>query len=247
MPREAFTYLIKHDTKWNLQGKKMKWWALLYILAGVSIGLAFFTIAIRSDAFQLQYMWFFTFAVPFVMMGTAYGMIAKEWKDRMHGWWLSLPYSRAHLVMAKFIAALLQSLQAFVLMLALIALFSIYAVLMGDNITFEQFVEQMKHGVFWLLVLLAFYPFVATFSFLTFVIMHTKYKPITPLLWVVMILGLNAINWMVQRQNVGDLNDSGLFIMELTSYAWIAIVVSWIVAWGIFRLVVRCLEKEVIV
>ncbi len=247
MTREALMYLIKHDTKLNISGKKMKWWALLYFLAVISIGLVFFTFAIRSDGFQLQYMWFFTFALPYAMMGTAYAVIAKEWKDRMYGWWLSLPYSRTHLVIAKFVATLLQSIIGFIVTLVLIMVFSLYAVIMGDTITFQQVAEQMKHGVLWLLVLLAFFPIVATLSFLTFLSMHTKYKPATPLLWVVIIFGINAINWIVQGSNFYDLNESGVFTVQFSTYAWIWVIVSWLIAWGMFRLVVRWLEKEITV
>lgn len=247
MSNEAFMYLIKHEFKWwGHQRKKMNWWALLYSILGIAVGLIFFTFGIRSGHLQFRYLWFFTFAFPFIMMGMTYASIAKEWKNRMYGWWLSLPYSRERLIMSKFIAAWLQTLIVFLCSYGFMALSSLYAVLISDHFTLQQMVEHLVNGLPWMLSLLAFYPIVAAFSFLTFIGSHTKYSPITPLLWIILIISINGLYWLIQPFNLGESNEAEvLFSIKFSSATLIAIVATWLMAWGLLKLVARWLERDI--
>lgn len=248
MSSEAFTYLLKQEIKWNRDRSKKSWWPMLYALVGLIAGLILFTFAIRSGNFKLQYMWFFTYAFPFVTMGTAYGMIAKEWKNRMYSWWLSLPYSRERLVMTKFLAAWIQTIMILAGSFAFIVLFSLYAVLVGETYTMDLIIEQLLSGLPWLFAFITFYPLIGAFSFMTFISSHTKFSAITPLLWVILIVSINGFFWLVNPlNNVDVLTGDGMFRVDFSFYTWLAMLLSWVLAGGILKIVVRWLKKELII
>lgn len=248
MKHHAFVYLLKQELKWHRDRRKRNWWSLLYILLGVAIGLTFFTYAIHSGQFQLQYMWFFTFGFPFIMMGVAYSTIAKEWKNRMYSWWLSLPYSKETLMASKLFATWIQVLVLFVLAFGLLVIFSVYVVVLRSDISLSLLLEHLLGGLSWLLVLLAFYPFVASFSYLTFTSVHTKYRTVTPLLWIVLIVAINGLFWVIKPNGFAAGEQvTQLFRIDFTYVTAVAIVLSWVLAWGLFKIVARLLDKQLIV
>lgn len=249
MSREAFLFLIKQEFKWIRDRKRRNWWSLLYVLLGIACGLTFFTFSIRKGSFQFQYMWLFTYAFPFVMLGLSFGSISKEWKNRMYGWWLSLPYSREKLVQTKFIAAWLQTATVFLFSFGVMVIFSVYAVMISDTFTFELMLEHLGKGLPWLLTLFVFYPVVAGLSFLTFISGQTKYRPISPLLWLILIVSINGFFWTVRPFDVSNSEGviSSMFTVEFTSVTWFALIASWVLAWGLLRLAARWLERELII
>ncbi len=248
MPREAFLYLLRQEFKWNHDRKKWKWWTLLYILIGVALGLTSFTLSIRNGHFRLEYMWYFSFAFPFVLLGMSYSSISKEWKNRMYGWWLSLPYSRSWLILTKFLAAWLQTFMVFLVAFVLLVVFCVYAVFISDSFTFEMMLKNLGNGLPWLLAVLAYYPIVAALSFLTFISGNTKYRLLTPLLWMILIVSLNAVYWVLRLaiDNDSPASFSPMFTVKSSNLVLAAFIISWLLAWGLLKLSARWLEREMI-
>lgn len=239
MPRSAFMYLLKQETKWNRNATKKNRWSMIYVLLGVMIGVISYSIALKKNYFDPQYLWYFTFAYPFIIFGTSFAVIAKEWKNRMYGWWLSLPYSRDKLLLAKFIANWLQVLQILLFTLVTLFLTTIYGSFISDTINLNMVFQYSLDGILWFCILILFYPMIATLSYLTFLSSHTRFKVITPLLWVTLILIVNSCFWIA-------LDKDEEWSIHFSNTIVVYIFVSWFIAWGIFKLCTRWLEKELV-
>lgn len=239
MPRSAFLYLLKQELKWNHNPAKKNRWSFVYILLGIIVGLIFYTIALKNNDFDPQYLWYFTYAYPFVIFGISFAAIAKEWKNRMYGWWLSLPYSREKLLQTKLLANWLQVLQIFLFTIATLFLTTLYGSIVSDTINQKMVFQYTLNGFLWFGIMTLLYPIVATLSYLTFLSSYTRFKIFTPYLWILLILTVNSCFWIMV-----DIGEQWLIRVSFSTIVYI--FGSWIIAWGIYKICVRWLEKEMV-
>lgn len=247
MKLSAFMHLVKHEARWNIGAKKGIRWGLIYGLAGLILGLTFFTYAVLNGYMQIQYM--NGYGLPFVIMPIAFTLINKEWKNRTYGWWLSLPYSRVWLLLCKWIGTLLQMLKVYLLFLLLIIVFTLYAMILTGDYSMATLYDQFETAFKYLLFLLVIFPVIASFGLLTGVIAQTKLKPLMPLMWLMMIL---SINLFIQLINSGFAfgsewfkQDTNSFVAFHLSIACIPVfLVNLLLSWIMIQFSAKLLSKH---
>jgi ABC-2 type transport system permease protein len=249
MNLSAFMHLVKHEARWNIGANKGIRWGLIYGIAGLILGLTFFTYAVLNGYMKLQYMMFYGYGLPFVIMPIAFTLINKEWKNRTYGWWLSLPYSRVWLLLCKWIGTLLQMLKVYLLFMLGIIVFTLYAMILTGDYSMATLYDQLKTAFKYLLFLLVIFPVIASYGLLTGVIAQTKLKPLMPLMWLVMVLSINLFIQLINSGfafgSEGFKQDTSSFAASDLSMAFIPVfIVSLLLGWIIIQFSAKLLSKH---
>jgi ABC-2 type transport system permease protein len=150
---------------------------LIFVAASTYAGLTV------TSSLDLDFVWFFTFGLPFAAFGNAIAQIVHEWKNGTVGWWLSLPYSRLQLIMAKFVATLIRTIIFFACFYAVISILGVYTIALHGPFSLGIAARFLVSGLKWFGLLLCVCPFAAAFGIFFGVLRESRAKPLLPLFW----------------------------------------------------------------
>jgi ABC-2 type transport system permease protein len=243
----TFWSLVKHDMKLRKRrtGQYSTWWCLFYGAAVVVAAIAVTTYIIRTRGYlDLNHVWFFTFWFPFMAFGMATGLTVHEWRNGTSGRWLALPMSRMRLVTSKFVAALLRTILSFAGIYCLIALLSVYAMLLQGTFTWQAADRFLATGLQWNALLLCACPFVTGFGVLYAVIKESRMRPVLPLVWMVFV----GLWWLIFSRDNRFLQivpkHGAVASLSLSPEVVYAIGISWILAYLLIRLASHVLDRQ---
>lgn len=250
-----FAPLVRHELKWSrhlniTEGKnRFSRWTLFYVVLAVAIGIGFFTYAVMQGNFHPQFMWYFTFWLPWMAFGFAIHIVTREWQHNTFGWWLALPYSRMTLITAKFAAILLQASLVYCGLFSVIILLSLYAQLLPGHLPFDMF-AFLLWGFFFFLLFIATFPIMVAVGILIGILTKSRKKPVLPLLGIVLWAVWGGFYWLL---SIGE-GDKNLYtsLSEASPTVYIpvspllvgSIAASWIATWLILAFAAHVLERE---
>ena len=252
MSLRMFLSLVHHE--WKLKGSWRKldrsqgfgYGRTIYmaLLALVAVGVATYS-AIHGQL-KLHQLWGIAIGFPYILVVMGVLMMRREWENGTFGWWLTLPYSRLSLVGAKFFAAWLRTVAVSCCVYVLISLFAGIIALLVKGYSSEDVWLTMLTGLPLLAIVIGFSPFILSLSLLLATIHYTTLRPLSPILWVVIIGGLstfyNGFQTFIPSYHVAHRlfsDQSGLLIPNL----W-AMLISWIVAYLFIRIAAYLLERK---
>ncbi|RUS47996.1 ABC transporter permease subunit [Cohnella sp. AR92] len=240
-----FSFLLRHELRLVTRRWTLRSWYWMYLAGLTILALVALTIWGGTDQFKSDYLLFACFAFPFFFCMIAFRALKREWSDGTLGWWLTLPYSRSKLLLAKFAASLAQSLAIAVLFFVALAVFEAYDVLLhGLSIDLlRRFVTQESE---YFLLLLISSPFMLALGLMMAAMGKSKLKMLKPLVWIAFGLLGNLFNWVngaVGSQTDGSLN---LFDGHSAAWVWLSLPVAWIFAGLIFAGAVGICKKHLV-
>lgn len=199
--QNKFRSLVRHEFKWSryMNNTEVRR-TLVYIALAVIFGVAFFTYITMRTNFQPQYMWYFTFWLPWMAFGFAIHIVGREWQHHTFGWWLSLPYSRMKLVSAKFIAIFSQATIFYSAGYAAIILLSLYYQLLPGHRPFDM-ATFLLWGLLFFTLFLAQFPFMAASGILIGILSRSRKKAVLPLCGVLLWVVWGGFSWLL---SIGD-------------------------------------------
>ena len=159
-------------------------WRLFYAVVILIAILATTAIISWNNHLSLQYIWYFSFGLLFSTCGIAIQQVSQEFRNGTSGWWLSLPYSRLTLVLAKTGREYGSSHSVIAIAFGLAIIWGFYATILAHLSLSHDFMMFAFSGLKWFITIIAFIPFVTGFGTMMAVIAKTKARPILPLLWV---------------------------------------------------------------
>ncbi len=216
MSLQAFIHLLKHEFRWGRNDKadnSGNWW-IAYVAAVAVAGFVLYTWAVVEGKFKPQYLWNFVLGLPFAIFMLGFNMILREWKNGTNGWWLSLPYPRLSLLLAKYAAVILQSFILITAALAGCMLFSVYASVLKAETFGQEFLFRLFQGeLVWYGLILIYSPFMAAFGLLTGTVTQSRWRPLAPLMWLGFGISGNALWWIAWfggwMESLSELDQSG--------------------------------------
>lgn len=252
MSLRLFLSLVHHE--WKLKGSWRKldrsqgfgYGRTIYLalLALVAVGVA--TNFAINGQLKLHQLWGVAIGFPYMLVVMGVLMLRREWENGTFGWWLALPYSRLSLVGAKFFAAWLRTAAVSCCVYVLISLFAGIIALLVKGYSSEDVWFTMLTGLPLLAIVIGFSPFILSLSLLLATIHYTTLRPLSPILWVVIIGGLSTFysgfQTFIPSYHVAHrlFNDQpGLLVSNL----W-ALLISWIVAYLFIRIAAYLLERK---
>jgi ABC-2 type transport system permease protein len=242
--QSTFWALVKHDFKRRKRRNVNipKGWWLAYAGGAAVVLLALTTYAGLHSHFNLGPVWFTTFGLPFMSFGMATSLTVTEWKNSTAGWWLTLPFSRLHLVASKFVAALLRSVLIFVLVYCIIALFGVYSMALSGRFDPQAAASYLLTGLEWTALLVAVCPFATAFGVLFAILSESRAKPAIPLMWIL----FSGLWWLIFAHDGRYLHvqATGTPHLFVSPSLCIPIVSSWVLAYGLIRLAAYLLERQ---
>ncbi|WKB35691.1 ABC transporter permease subunit [Terrilactibacillus sp. S3-3] len=130
-----FIPLVKHEFKrrrdakrHRMMNKQWRRFYLFFLFIAALIVTTFFSLSYRI---HLTAIWNFDWVIPWIIFVLSVGVVKREWANETVGWWLSLPYSRRLLIIAKFWAMVGRGILIAVSAYLLIAIFGGYATLVS--------------------------------------------------------------------------------------------------------------------
>ena len=250
-----FAALVRHEFKWSrhvniTEGKhRASRWILFYVALAIIFGISFFTYVVLRQNFQPQYMWYFTFWLPWMAFGFAIHIVGREWQHNTFGWWLALPYSRIKLIAAKYVAILLQACIVYCGAFTVIILLSLYYQLLPGHLPVDMS-TFLLWGLLFFTLFIAIFPFMAAAGILIGILTKSRKKPVLPLLGIVLWALFGGFFWLLSF-NDGDINlYTSLSEASSTVYFPVSplligiIVISWIAAWLILMFAAHVLERD---
>ncbi len=240
-----FFELVKHETKWrskNYKNNRMKRSVVFaYLAVLLIIGLYFWTKAAIAGNIDPTLNWNIFFGVPFTILAISAGAMNREWKNNTVGWWLSLPYSRMTLVLAKFLSNLWRALLIVVAIDILAILAFLYAMIFDPHLTINSFGKFLLAGANLTIVLVVISPLIVSLGMLTAVLGRTGYRFFVPMVWVIFgVLWSFAISSYFQ-QVFGEVKVHYFFLLKPSL---IALVPCCLLVYVFLRLVAYVLEKR---
>lgn len=252
--QNVFIPLLRHEFSFRRRrcrsgGSRIsKTWWLIYIAIFLMLFVIFTTWAALHNSFQIEGIWFITFALPFMIFFFGFAKVMGEWGSHTAGWWLALPYPRKTLIGAKFAAAWLRMLLVLAASYLLIILFAAYITLIESRYGGSDLTAFIVSGSGWYLLLVAFSPLAVALGILTSTLRHTELRPLMPLCFLVYYLSGYAIFWAMGLDGAGIYNQfSGDSPVQLFPYSLIIfypMVVGWIVSYLLIRWSAYLLEKK---
>lgn len=253
--QNVFAALVRHEFKWSRHlnytenRNRLSRWIMFYVVLANIVGLSLFTYVVTQWEFYPQYMWYFTFWIPWMSFGFAIHIVSREWQHQTFGWWLSLPCSRVTLIAAKYVAILLQTIIVYSVLFAVIILLSLYAQLLpgshsGDMSTFLQW------GLLFFTLFIAISPFMSATGILIGVLTKSRIKMILPLLGILLWAIWGGFYWMLsfsngERNLYSSLGEASAAVYVPISPMLIGgIVISWIASWLMIVFSARLLERS---
>lgn len=256
MSLRMFWELVHHE--WKLKGS---WRKLdrshgygnvrviyLAILALVAVGAATY-FAIHGQL-KLNQLWGVAVAFPYMLVVMGVLMLKREWENGTFGWWLTLPYSRMCLVGAKFFAAWLRTVAVSCCVYVLISLFAGIIALLVNGYSSEDVWMTMLTGLPLLAIVIGVSPFILSLSLLLATIHYTTLRPISPILWIVIIGGLstfyNGFQTFIPNDHLAHRLFSGQHGIWISNL-WMetaGLLISWIAAYLFIRIAAYLLERK---
>lgn len=247
----TFWALVRHEYRmkgsWGKSGRSAlsKWWGAVYLalIAAVLIGVT--TYVAVNGRLMLEQIWYVALGAPYMMLFVGHGMIKREWENDSYGWWLTLPYPRTWLVVAKWIAGWLR---AATVAAAFAVLALLYAVLIAAWLPYYTWADVSRFLAAsgdWLALLVGVCPILLSMGQLLAVSAFTAVRPLSPLLWVLFLGGMG----MLQGQLGGWLGEDGQLASAVgrivSGWPWIAAIAVGLLAAGcLVRLSAYLIDKK---
>lgn len=252
--QNIFIPLLRHEFAFRRRQRysrgapvSKKWW-LIYIAIFLLLLLIFTTWSAMNDAFQLQGIWYMTFALLYIIVIFGFRAVNREWHGNTAGWWLTLPYPRIKLIYAKFVAAWLKVLLLFASSFLLIVLFAAYITLIESQLNGADLMNFVMSGVGWYLLLLVFSPFAVSVSILTSTMSHTELRPFLPICFFIYYLITYFIFWAMGLNGAGLYNQfAGIGDVVLFPYPLVIfypMFAGWIICYLLIHWSAYLLEKK---
>ncbi|MBB6731644.1 ABC transporter permease [Cohnella zeiphila] len=231
MKSGTFNALYRHEFHMEFRRWLSRKGVWMYVGALVVLALAALTIWGGRGDFKPEYMLYATYAFPYLVFGISYRLVKREWSNGTYGWWLTLPFSRSKLMLAKYAASLAQAGLTLLVYFAAIVLLALYnAALHGT--TAEGVRSFGAVAAQYLLVVAAIAPFMLSLGLLAGVLVRSRLKGISPLVWISFgVLG-NALNWLNIARSADSNGDyeMSLFSSHSALAFWISFPVIWLLA-----------------
>lgn len=252
----TFWDLVYHEFKskgnWKNQNRSpaAKWWWIIYIIFLTLFGLSVTMYFAVNNTLRLEYLWFGTFGLPYIIFFVGFGSLKGEWENDTYGWWLTLPYSRLWLVAAKWIGGLMRVVVIWFGIIVVAVLYGTLIAALLDGYTMDDVARFMQSGIKWLLLMLGFSPLLMSFGILTACSQHTVLVPLSPILWIVFMGGFGmSYSTVPAILPVSELfrDQEGENPLAIFPNMWevvAAMVVGWIVAYLIIRLTAYLYEHK---
>ncbi|HET7577966.1 MAG TPA: ABC transporter permease [Bacillales bacterium] len=183
--KKIFMPLFKHEfSLWHSHriagGRLSKGWWVVYIAVFLMLFFGFTTWAALNGAIQLSGTWYITFALPFMLFFFGYRAVMREFKSNTAGWWLTLPYSRTQLILAKFTSGWLKAVLLIAATYFVIVLFGSFVTLIQARYGLSDLLNFMITGLNWYFIIFAFSPFAVSLGVFTATLRYTALKPLIP-------------------------------------------------------------------
>lgn len=181
----SFWALARNDIGFNIgriTRKHRYFW--IYAVAAAMIWLFQYALTLSgSSTFTIDPRFAVFVIVPafFILSGSVAG---REWRDGTAGWWLSLPHSRAKLILAKAAASFVRKLMFLPVFAAVLALLFLGLLIMRPELVTAEVTSAYAVQSLQLLALaLVFSPAAVASGILFRIVPRSKWKIATPLVW----------------------------------------------------------------
>ncbi|CAJ1003316.1 MULTISPECIES: ABC transporter permease subunit [Bacillales] len=243
MSENTFRYLLRHEFRLELRKFFQKKWMAKYGGVIVLLLAAALTVWKERGGFRTEYLLYLAYMLPYLTFMISFRVLLREWKNGTVGWWITLPYSRSTLLLAKFGAAFLHMLLVYVLFFGSLTLLVLY------NAAVHGLGTAPLHNLFageavFATVLLGLAPFMLALGLLTAAVAHSRWVVLTPLLWILFGLSANTLTWVAG--NVLSKQPDAWVSAVLPGWIYPAIPLVWALAGltltGAIRIVSRHLR-----
>lgn len=242
----AFPYLFKNDFRLHSRRLLRRVWVWVYI-GVIAVGLLVATAVWGGDkGFKPEYLLFACLGFPYMAFGIAFSMVKREFSNGTYGWWLTLPYSRAKLMLSKFAASAVQALIILALYFVCLVLLEALNIALnglgwGDLGAFCAAESQYA------LIVIAISPFMMALGLLAASVSRSKMKVFLPLIWILFGLSGNLFNWFNgYRTDDGDAVSIHLLSGTFAFWFWLIVPAAWLLAAIVFGAAVKVVKKHMI-
>jgi len=120
--------------------------------------------------------------------------IKREWSGQTASWWLTLPYPRSELLLAKLVGIYIRFLEMVVWSMAILILIAVAGVLLNPILWTTQVIGGLTVAAVkdYLLIATAS-PLVIVLGMLLAVIRHSRLRPLIPPIWILIILLISLL------------------------------------------------------
>lgn len=211
-------------------------WRLVYFFSFIVIAMILTIYFNLIYHVQLKYIWNICWGIPWMIFGLSISLIHREWRNETVGWWLTFPYPRSTLVVAKFWAMLVRGVSLACSILLLIIVFGAFATLVSSTLSFGDFLAFIKSGLIPILLDLAALPLAVGAGLILGTLGRTKFRPAMPLFWIIW-----GLSWGLSG-SAGWFEPLSQFKIPIELVA--AIIGSWLLTWILILLASWLLEKK---
>ncbi|WP_136608030.1 ABC transporter permease subunit [Paenibacillus dokdonensis] len=255
MDSAVFRNLVWHELKgkgsWKKQNRSRvskSWWLAycMIIFIALIVTATYFAV---NNTLQVNSIWYVTMGFPYMVFFWGYGCVKREWENDTYGWWLTMPYPRTKLVMAKWLGIWLKLLAGIVIVFVVLSAYVLILSLVLPNYSLATVGSFMITGIDWLTLVAGFSPLIISLGILTSIIQYSTLRPISPVVWIVFMSGLSLIfqlpdvvipENMIQQETIH-------FEAEWFPYSWetpLIMGASWILTYVVLRFTAYLLEKK---
>lgn len=183
---KEFWALVNNGLRYRRQrfrkSRSSVWWKV-YLIAALLFTLGSLAYSIYRGEFPPYALLNSLVALTFIAFAFSLSSIKREWRDQTVSWWLTLPYPRSELLLAKLVASFLRLLRISVWFIAFLAV----VVFMGRLLNPSQWTmvvlgNFIQSWVLLFIVTLLVSPLAMNLGMLMALTLRTR-KPWTPLLW----------------------------------------------------------------
>ncbi|MGG1313888.1 ABC transporter permease [Cohnella laeviribosi] len=243
----TIAHLFKHEFRMDIRRMYARTWFWAYAAVILAVLLVALGVWGGRSGFNPQYLIYFMYAFPFFMIGVGHRALNREWSDQTYGWWLTLPYSRFRLLLAKFAASLVQGMILGVIAFGVLLVLVLYTSLLhgkglGEVADFVQIELQ------YMLVTAAAVPFMTALGMAAAIIWRSKAKGLLPLIWIVFGTLGNIFNW-INLYTRPEKSESTVLLFQhgIPPEVWAVLAGMWLLAGGLFAVAVYICKKHLIV
>jgi len=248
MPNEnnVFAYLFKNDFRMNTRRMITRGWMWGYFAAIAVVLVVVTAVWGGENRFNPRYLLYICFGFPFIAFGISFSILKREWSNGTVGWWLTLPYSRSKLLLAKLAAAAAQAFVLFLIYFFGVLLLELFNVLLHGN-AWNEVGEFLTVEGEYLFIVLVISPFMLALGQLAATVARTKLRPLLPLVWIVFAFAGNGFGWLnVNAGDDGRIESIAVFGESAAAWLWLLIPASWLIASILFAGAVRLTRKHLI-